>query len=337
MKVKDSNFELLRIISMLMIVFLHLGTFVVNKSGSELSLINTFLFQYTRTISFVAVNIYVMITGFFQSKSEPKIRKVLSLSLQTVFYTTIIYSVFLILKTFSIDKHETLRSLLSVLNGTYWFITIYIFLLLVAPYINIVIKNVNRTEFLKFVSLLFTVTSVWQFYFTNDKTGVQDGFGIVSFIFLYILAAYIREYGALIKKMPRMIYLLLFFLLGLISLYFDLIFEMKILRYNSPIIILMTYCLFMFFTQITFHSKVVNFVSSYTLGVYLVHEQFQMRIWLWQRSGIKEFLYNQNGRFMIKFLWIGALVFIFSWLIAFVIQNFYFYLIKLFQKYKDTK
>ena len=334
MKVKDSNFELLRIISMLMIVFLHLGTFVVNKSGIELSEKNTFLFQYTRTLSFVAVNIYVMITGYFQSKSKPKIIKVLSLSLQTVFFTTIIYSVFLFLRVFSIEKHEVLRSLLSVLNGTYWFITIYILLFLVAPYINIVIQNSNRTELLTLVSLLFMVTSIWQFYFANDKTGVQDGFGIVSFIFLYILASYIRKYGALIKKLPRITYLLLFFLLGLISLYFDSLFEMKILRYNSPIIVLMTYCLFMFFTQITFQSKVINFVSNYTLGVYLVHEQFQMRIWLWQKSGIKEFLYNSNGRFMFKFLMIGLSVFIISWFIAFLIQRVYQDLIKLYNKNK---
>ena len=87
-KVRDSNYELLRIVSMLFIITWHIlihGMVLYRTSGSV-----NFSFNFLFMIIVVHVNLFMLITGYYQSKSEFKLKKVISFLIHIAFYILII-------------------------------------------------------------------------------------------------------------------------------------------------------------------------------------------------------------------------------------------------------
>ena len=97
-KVRNSNIEILRIISMLMIVVSHWTVHNgVSNQTIEMSF-NRLLLEWTM-LGNIGVIIYVMITGYFLGKSEKpfSIKKILRIWLQVLFYSLTIYVLLVIL------------------------------------------------------------------------------------------------------------------------------------------------------------------------------------------------------------------------------------------------
>ena len=89
---KESNFELLRIVSMFSIVLWHViihGKVLENSSNTLYYLLQIILF-----ILITHVNSFLMITGYFQYNKKFSIKKILKIVLQLWFYNFIIYSIF---------------------------------------------------------------------------------------------------------------------------------------------------------------------------------------------------------------------------------------------------
>ena len=78
MKLKrESNFELLRVICMLMIITGHTLSWggVLNASNSNIASIIYVIYA----IILVEVNCFILLTGYFQSKSKFKVKKFINL------------------------------------------------------------------------------------------------------------------------------------------------------------------------------------------------------------------------------------------------------------------
>ena len=88
-RIRQSNFELMRIISMFFIVLWHIiihGHLIENSLNPKFSFIMTLL----KYIVIVHVNSYVLLTGYFQCKSKFKLSKIWDLSISSLFYKLII-------------------------------------------------------------------------------------------------------------------------------------------------------------------------------------------------------------------------------------------------------
>ena len=84
-----SNFELMRIVSMFLIVIWHVimhGKMFANTSSDVIKFILN-LIQY---IIIIHVNSFVLLSGYFQSKSKFRIGKFLDLIMEVLFYLTLI-------------------------------------------------------------------------------------------------------------------------------------------------------------------------------------------------------------------------------------------------------
>lgn len=97
-KRRTSNFELLRIILMILIVAHH---YIVN-SGVIQVINESNSFEIKNIIALccggygkIAINIFVLITGYFMCKSKFKISKWLKLYLEILFYKLLFYFIFL--------------------------------------------------------------------------------------------------------------------------------------------------------------------------------------------------------------------------------------------------
>lgn len=95
---RKSNFELLRIISMIFILFHHFYYSYIkldytNISGNQLTC------QVLYSLGKIGVIIFILITGYFMVNSRFKIKKVLELYFEMIFYSWSILAIYIYIYT----------------------------------------------------------------------------------------------------------------------------------------------------------------------------------------------------------------------------------------------
>lgn len=195
-KKKLSNIELLRIISMIMIIVLHFLSHggVLNRLKIGTS---TYYFLWIlEGISYVAVNIYVLISGYFLCKSKFKFKKIVDLALEALFYSVLIYVILVVTKLVSFNIKDGFKILFPIINNQYWFVTRYIVMYIFSPFLNIFINAMNKKQHLGFIilSTVFCCILRFVFYVIARILPEVSGTKCLWFMFLYITAAYIRNY-----------------------------------------------------------------------------------------------------------------------------------------------
>ena len=124
-KVRQSNFELMRIISMIFIVLYHIIIHgkILEKATGTCSLI----LHLIESLIIVHVNSYILLSGYFQSQSKFRLSKVISLNNMTWFYKVLL--MFALIYIGIINRPDLLtfiKTLSPIDYGTYWFINCYI-------------------------------------------------------------------------------------------------------------------------------------------------------------------------------------------------------------------
>ena len=180
---RDSNFELCRLVCMLYIVIYHLIIHV------PVVYENTFWGRPLRTLCHIGVVVFVMISGYFGIKRKWK--RLLSLVLSVSFYNAL----GILIATMFLDQQFELKFLLSVFfpitKGGYWFITSYVVLYIISPYINMVLEKLDKRDFL----ILLIVFAIVVWYGGGIwGTAIGHGRGIMAFVFSYSIGYYIHKF-----------------------------------------------------------------------------------------------------------------------------------------------
>lgn len=289
---RDANFELLRIISMIMIVVLHfIGHGKVDLSVEEKTL-DWFFIYGLRYICVIAVNLYVLISGYYMVKSNFKIKKVLSLVIQVLFYSAGIY-LFLVFSGYKKFLYSAFKDVLfPITTKQYWFVSAYMILYFLSPFLNKFIHAMDKVEH-KILLLLLTFL-----FCIMDPTAqikslfeVSSGFSVYWFIYLYLIGGYIRLYVNDEKK--------LFlkskktkFAIWIIVIAFQIFISYNetknirlFLKYDNVYTLIKTLLIFMIFKDLKIKNEKLNklilAISPLTLGVYLLHDNRYVRSLLW--------------------------------------------------------
>lgn len=143
----------------------------------------------------------------------------------------------------------------------------------------------------------------------------SNGFNYLNFIYLYIIARYLRLAREKKVILHLQKYGLLYWIIccALMVSLFELAFELRgkainsnrWWSYNNPIVIVSSICFFCYFMKRKFFNKYVNILASGMLGVYLLHAGPSI-IWFWN-SGIIKTLYQNNGYILV----VGLACFVF--------------------------
>ena len=341
-EIRQSNFELLRIIAMFMIVVTHIinhGQVMQNSEREVLSLI----FDYIFCIIIVHVNSYVLVTGYFQSKSKFKMSKVLKTINITWFYRIAMLIFLVLIKAWHPTHIEIFRHVFPLDLGFYWFIDVYIMLYCISPFLNILIEKLDKKEFLRLIIILLIIFSILP-TITGLRFFQNNGYTLYNFVLLYFIGAYLREYpirkSYLFKYVKKNAFQLICIIsfLGLaflnlllyrfgeqISSYSNILAEIgnnittTTFFYSNPIIILQSICFFCFFETLDIKSKFINKIASLSLGVYLIHEHIQIRTSLYQLLKI-----NDGPITSYHFIWyifvIAVLIFVVCLIIEWIRQ-----------------
>lgn len=348
---RDSNYELLRIVSIIFIVSWHViqhGHLIENTSG-----VTNLIFNAVMLFVIVHVNSFMLITGYYQSKSTFKLKKLLSLMLEIWFYNFIIS---LILKLTGLVSYTNIDFLVKTsffYINAFWYIKCYIIIYLLSPFLNILISKIDRKIYLKLIIVLLLVFSILP-YFTGNLFYFNDGFNVSQYLLLYFIGAYIRKYKLINNFLKtknitqkRIIYISTFIfcwifnlaiyyfsslLLSLDSGIFNFIGSCIVkykYAYNNPIIILQSLSIFMLFGTFKFKNKIINIIGSFTLGIYLIHENDYLRLNLFKWIGLDTDTVIYGNSIILKaLLWI-MIIFITCSIIEFLRQRLFKMLSKL--------
>jgi Acyltransferase family. len=146
-KGRDSNMELLRIISMIFIVILHFNGFgfkYLTHLPSFFSQIQFVFLSAFESVFIIGVNLFVLISGYYGIKLSIK-------SIYNIFFTCLFYSVLIyMVKYVLLGDYGTLKDLIKAflpISKQWWFITIYFCLMLISPLLNAILRKISDMFF----------------------------------------------------------------------------------------------------------------------------------------------------------------------------------------------
>lgn len=306
-KTRNSNIELLRIIAMLMIVFHHFIVHGVlsnaqtwpNLSGANIIPISDYKANMVAQIiaggGKIGVDLFVIITSYFLVNSTLDYRKQkfkITRLAHPVWFYSIVMLIIAILFDLNIGIKSFLQSILPIIFVNYWFITDYIILYVLTPYLNKVINSISQKQHLILLIFLMFITSFCPTFLPSSMSGAANN--LMLFFSLYITGTYIRKYpfekekkiGIILTIIGSILLTLSFVVLNLLSY----LFNSKLLYANSAyfahdysfIIYIIAIGLFLWGKNWKLKpNKVINTIAATTLGVYLLHDNQFMRQIIW--------------------------------------------------------
>ncbi len=260
---RQSNFELLRLLLMLMVLCLH-ANFPDGIPDSYQNSHDIFC-GAVESLCICAVNCFVMISGWFSIKATPK--GFLKFIFQCLFFS----SLCLIFQA-SFYGHFSLRQIPTVIFiGRYhWFVVTYMALYLFAPMLNLFVEKVNKAQFLTFLILFFSFQFLYGFFIKGSSS--SGGYSAFSFFGLYLLARYLRIYHDTGKSLLKPLSIYLLASLGTFMICPVLEFEITF-RYTNPFTILAALSLLILFSRIRLkQSQLLNRLAASAFAVYLLQE-----------------------------------------------------------------
>lgn len=193
-KERNMGIELLRIVSMFMIVLLH-GVFetklqVIASYGGLRGVCIMFVYGVTCC----AVNVYAMITGYVCVKAKHRPGRFIELWLQ-VFALNVAFSIGDVLRN-GLRIKTLLHCAFPVLSATFWYFTAYTLLFFCIPYLNRLLLGMSRQQHKKLIHMLGAVSmAAWFALFCLKQDGFSSDAGYSTFwlIILYCAGAYIKR------------------------------------------------------------------------------------------------------------------------------------------------
>ncbi len=290
--VRQSNFELLRIVAMVLIVAFHLAVHSGFAFPTDTITVNRLWIQLMQIGGKVGVDIFVLISGYFLvSAKTVKTNRAVKLWTQLLFYSVLIFVIFTAAGVESFGFVKMFKQFAPVIYSRWWFASTYFVLYLLSPYLNLLLKSFGRKRYIGFLILLFVL---WCFIPSFTGLIVQSN-ALLWFVFLYSLAGYYKLYGigpklsgnALILLSVLCIFLtyavtVLLDVLGLkhpvFAAYATFFYDMQ----RIPVLVI-SLLMFMGFSRLRIkNSKLINVISSATFGVYLIHDHNNVCNFLWK-------------------------------------------------------
>lgn len=294
---RNSNIELLRIISMFLIVMHHFSFHGINLTNTPIS-IDRLVYNWLVIGGKLGVDIFVIITGYYMCKSKYTLKKFLKVALQTIFYSL---GIFILFRFFvnnpycKFDSHSLIRAVFPISFYEYWFVSTFILLMIITPFLNNIINEYSKEKLLKVIIIAVLICSVIPTYFSNFVPLGDLGW----FAVLYLISGYLRLYPIKVnKKVPIVLSIILYF--SIIVLFTSSLSSPSL---QNLYVLALAISMFLAFEKMQPHySKIINIIASAAFGVYLIHDNNYMRPYLWKKILNVQNLYGTGRLFFYAIL-----------------------------------
>lgn len=295
MKERQSNIELLRIVSMLFIVLEHIlimGTdFFSVPSGNQLLVANSII-----GFTYVGVNCFILITGYFGADFSWK--RLLSLYLICAFYELVGFLIVYSQGDVAWSTTALSYIIFPLSHSSVWFIRCYVILLLLLPIINAGLNNLDKKGYL-YVLLLLTILNLYFGWFHKQQNFNGDGYNASQMVYVYVIGRYLNQYVDWEKLRTYRGYILLaWFLLSVcwgiiqtINNNIHVVPHWNGWAYNNPVILASSIALFMVFGSMEIKSsRVIHTLAAGMFSVLLIHLNRYMGKYLY--DGVRSLIYS---------------------------------------------
>ena len=283
-KARQSNFELLRILAILMVVIGHF----IRQSGlleSETGIngaLNVFLGSGAR----IAVNIFILIGSWFMVDSSFKPARAVKLYLETAFYCIPITLLMVCIGEAG-GARNILQGMLPFLGRPVWFASAYISLIILTPFLNMtfLLPAKKQAYLVGLLFFLFCAVSSIPSFSNIDYIADFSWFCVV-----YISVGWAKKNGIVEKlRINRWIAAA-----SAVLLYAGLCLAAKTSYLSWPANywldnirtlpnVACAFCMFYFFLRTDFGAiKFVNFAARSVFAVYVVHQVPAFREFEWK-------------------------------------------------------
>ena len=273
---RQSGIELLRMLAMFMVLLLH-ANYIAFGSPSAEEVHNQSFLSFGRVLAeqlcIVAVNVYVLISGWFGIKL--KLKGLVNLLLQVFTYSAVIFITYVILQHPELHLRDFKGLLIVGLN--YWFVVSYILLYLISPVLNSFAETATKRQF----ELVLLCFYGFEFLYSwiGWSGGFSGGYSTIAFIGLYLLARYLKLYGGRLTSKSCGFYLTVYFLMSLAVALWEFIqlrlwgtvWLVSYLSYDCPFVVIASVLLFLAFTRLDFKNVIINYCATSSLSIYLIH------------------------------------------------------------------
>lgn len=231
---------------------------------------DSFLVILFSSVSIYAVDVFILISGYFGVK--PKKKSIVNL-LFICFFAAVCK---IIADSFSgtFDYHN-----LFFLSRSNWYVVSYLGLLVLSPVLNTYIEHTSRWQLAGLI-VAFYCYSVYFSVFPS-KAGIEPGFhsgcSVIWFVEVYLIGRYLKLYGIphfLLKHSALLL------AVSVAAIFFGQVilaeigYGSRIPKWgaqNQPIVLLAALSMFTCFTKINIKSSFINRIAQSTLMVLLIH------------------------------------------------------------------
>lgn len=273
-KERKSNFELLRIVAMLLVLLIHYTPVRIIDTTGGIYLTNHILQDIInlelKSLSFVCVNCFVLISGYWGIRL--RLKSFLNLLFQMTFWSAV--CVVLAVFIFDVANISVVGAFIeNIASG--WFPKSYLALFVVAPILNSFIKSSSEEELGKFILLFYLLSTIGGYLM--GWSDFNEGMSALSLVGLYLIGAYLRMTTLKIFTLKPRYDLMLYLGLGLLMVILNVLLIIVGISsspygYLNPVVIVMSIYLFLFFKKLDIgYSEVINFLATSAFSVYLFH------------------------------------------------------------------
>lgn len=286
MKTRDVPIDLLRVIATVLVILLHvLGQGGVLKSTAPTG-INYWIAWFLEIGAYCAVNCFALISGYVMVNKTVKMKNIIGLWFQALFYSLLITLLFVAFIPVCRDKIDWVCVFLPITGKQWWYLSSYFVLFFAMPLLNSAVKHLPRQTLKKILIVILFGVGCIDCFVKKDAFAIKNGYSAIWLMIVYLFGAYIRRYDVKQQFTARKSLLaffgtILFTFLCKLSIYGIsgragtlALYENRLVSYPSITIVLAAIFLLLFCLNLKigrWGERIIGFFAPAALGVYLIH------------------------------------------------------------------
>lgn len=272
---RQSNIELLRIVSMLMIVLVHidgasLGLPQIEGDFSQLSSRSAWQIG-VESLTIIGVNCFTLISGYFSIRL--RWRSAAAYLLQCAFYSVGIYILLCLTGRATITPSQLLESAMVLTHTDLWYVPAYFMLMLLAPLINAGFDRLSRRHAL-YLTLALTAYNVWGGWLWHGGFN-PTGYTVMQLVMVYCIGRCLALFRSTLIdhfRRPAIMWMGIYLLFTAGTSAFACYNPPMAYAYNQPMVIGAAIAFFLCFASLNIQSNLINTAARSSFAVYLIHK-----------------------------------------------------------------
>lgn len=282
---RNYGIDLLRIVSMVFVILLHLVGVGGICANAVLYSPQFYLSQFVRIATFCSVNCYALISGYVGWDRKPKLSGLLGLWLKVILFCVSI-TVFTQLRApETVGLGDLWKAFTPVKEAKYWYFNAYVGLFFFLPLLNHAVRGISGREAVFAMTGIFLMVLSLPYSKLSQVALLANGYSTLWLMILYVLGGLMARF-----ELPGKLSVRGWALLYLLAVGASYLPRMALLllkpelwtpenqnlsmQYTNPAVVLAAVALVGLFARLELREKAVRVtkaLSPHSFGVYLCH------------------------------------------------------------------